>query len=277
MREAHWQTDPYIQLAAASAAQTNPLAASLLETLDDPRFRALREVVLDDMHLYPGAIALDLGCGPGMLLEGIVERVGAETPVHGLDLNPHFIGVARRRAEMLAFSNAVFAIGDCRRMPYDDQTFDAVGAERLLMHVASIPEALSEVRRVLSIGGRAVFCDYDPYSSFAAGPDPTITARVMASAAHIYASARAARETARKCVDAGLYVEKVHGHLLVIEDPRARTASGITDVWAEHAILGRQAPPDTINRWRKAVARAANDGLFLIAIPHIITVARRVN
>jgi ubiquinone/menaquinone biosynthesis C-methylase UbiE len=277
MRESGWHNDPYLQLAAGSAAQTNPLAASLLETLDDPRFRTLRDAVLEDMHLYPGAVALDLGCGPGMLLEGIVERVGAETRVHGLDLNPHFIAVARRRAEMLSFANATFTVGDCLRMPFEDQTFDAIAAERLLMHVTSIPDALSEVRRVLTVGGRVVFCDYDPFSAFAAGPDPTITARVMASAAHIYASPRAARETARKCVDAGLYVEKVHGQLLVIEDPRARTANGIAVVWAEHAILGRQAPPDTITRWRKAVDRSMSDGTFLISIPHIITIARRIS
>lgn len=276
MRESNWHNDPYQQLAAGSAAQTNPLAASLLETLDDPRFNALRDAVLDDMQLYPGATALDLGCGPGMLLESIADRVGATATVHGLDLNPHFITVARRRAEMLEIPNAVFTIGDCLRLPFEDQTFDAIAAERLLMHVAAIPEALAEVRRVLTVGGRAVFCDYDPYSAFAAGPEPTITARVMASAAQLYSSPKAARETARKCVDAGLYVEKVHGHLLVIEDPRARTADGVASVWAEHAILGRQTPPDTIQRWRRTVERSMKDGTFMIAIPHIITIARRV-
>lgn len=277
MREMSWNTDPYVQLASASAAQINPLAAGLLETLDDPRFQALRQLVLDDMHLYPGAVALDLGCGPGMLMDGIVERVGVDTEVHGLDLNPHFIAVARRRAEMAGYTNTVFAIGDCLGLPYGDQTFDAVAAERLLMHVNAIPDALNEIKRVLTVGGRAVFCDYDPYTSFAGGPDPNITARVMASAASIYAAPRAARETARKCVDAGLYVEKVHGHLLVIEDPRAKTATGIAANWAEHAIAGRQAPPDTITRWRKAVERSMHDGTFLIAIPHIITIARRVS
>ena len=61
----HWQNDLYEQLALGSAAQTNPIAASLLESLDDQRFKALRDTVLDEAHLYPGAVALEIGCGPG--------------------------------------------------------------------------------------------------------------------------------------------------------------------------------------------------------------------
>lgn len=267
----------YEQLAAGSAAQANPLAASLLETLDDPRFGALRDQLLDELRLYPGAAALELGCGPGMLLEGIVERVGEEGRLAGLDLNPHFINVAKRRVEMLGLSNAAFVAADCHRLPYAEGEFDAVVAERLLMHVAPIGQIAREIARVLSVGGRAVLCDYDPYSAFAAGPDPTITSRVLASSAAIYASPLAARETAKACVEAGLYVERVRGYLLVLEDAQLKTATGIAGVWAEHATLGRLVERGTVQRWLRAVERAGGDGRFLISIPHIITVATRVS
>lgn len=276
MAEELWHNDLYAQLASGSAAQANPLAASLLENLDDLRFKTLRESVLDDMHLYPGAVALEIGCGPGMLLEGIVERVGEDTPVHGLDLNPHFIDVANRRAAMLGFTNAEFVTGDCHTLPYEDETFDAVAAERMLMHVSPISRVLAEIARVLTVGGRAVLVDYDPYSCFAAGPNPTITSRVLASAAAIYASPLAARETPHTCVATGLYIEQVRGHLLVFEDPEAPSAAGIAQTWAEHAIMGRQADRGTIQRWLLAVERAARQRQFLISIPHIVTIATRV-
>lgn len=268
--------DLYQLLASASAAQVNPLAAGLLETLDDPRFGALRDAVLDQAHLFPGASALELGCGPGMLLEGVMERVGAEGRLLGLDLNPHFIAVAERRAEMLLLANARFLTGDCHALPCADGEFDAVLAERLLMHVAPMASVVAEVARVLSVGGRAVFSDHDPYTAFAAGPEPTITSRVLASAAAVYASPQAARDTARACVAAGLYVERVFGYLLVLEDPQLATARGVAKVWAEHATLGRAVERGTVQRWLQAVERAARDGRFLISIPHIITVATRV-
>lgn len=268
--------DLYEQLAHGSAAQVNPLAAGLLETLDDGRFGALREQLLDQAHLYPGAVALEIGCGPGMLMEGIIERVGAEGRAAGLDLNPHFIAVAQRRAAMLEFANATFVTGDCHHLPFDDGEFDAVLAERLLMHVTPLPQVVREVARVLSVGGRAIFCDHDPYTCFAAGPEPTLTSRVLASAANVYATPRAARETARSCVDVGLYVERVFGYLLVLEDPHLPTAEGVATTWAEHATLGRAVERATVQRWLHAVSRSGLEGRFMLSIPHIVTVATRV-
>jgi hypothetical protein len=99
---------------------------------------------------------------------------------------------------------------------------------------------------------------------------------VLASAATIYASPQAARDTARACVDAGLYVERVTGHLLVLEDPQLPTAAGVAQVWADHATLGRAVERGTVQRWLHAVERAAQQGRYLISIPHIITVATRV-
>src|SRR4051794_6072260 len=115
-----WHNDLYEQLAAASAAQVNPLAAGLLESLDDPRFQALRDALLDELHLYPGAAVLEVGCGPGILLEGMAQRVGPEGRVAGLDLNPHFINIAKRRAKMLGYADATFVAADCHILPFQD-------------------------------------------------------------------------------------------------------------------------------------------------------------
>ncbi|MFW6075143.1 MAG: methyltransferase domain-containing protein, partial [Chloroflexota bacterium] len=223
----------------------------------------------------PGGVVLDIGCGPGLLLEPLHERVTSEGSIHGLDLNPHFISVAERRAEMLELTNATFTVDDCHELPYRDEVFDAVVAEKLLMHVAPISRVLEEVKRVLVPGGRAVFIDYDPYTIMVAGPDPTITFRVMASAARVYASPTAARETALLCSKAGLYVEQVQGYLQVFEDPRARTVEGVPEVWSDHAAGGHLVEADTARRWLKAVERAARDGRFMITIPYIYTVVIR--
>lgn len=276
MSQEIWQNDLYEQLAAGSAAEVNPIAGSLLQTLDDRRFQALRNTLLDDLHLYPDASVLEVGCGPGMLLEGIHERVGDGGTISGIDLNPHFINVANRRVEMLGCANATFVTGDCHNLPFEDGSFDAVVAEKVLMHVSPISRVLEEIKRVLTVGGRLVLTDYDPFTIMTAGPDPALTARVLASAAKVYASPYAARETARACVDAGLYIEQVHGHLLVLEDPYSNTVAGIANVWYEHAASGRQVDRGTARRWLKAIEMTAKEGRFMIAIPNVITVASKV-
>jgi ubiquinone/menaquinone biosynthesis C-methylase UbiE len=271
-----WQNDLYEQLAAGSAQEVNPIAGGLLQTLDDRRFQALRSTLLDDLHLYPDASALEVGCGPGMLLEPMHERVGTGGKISGLDLNPHFVQVARRRVEMLEYDNATFVTGDCHSLPFEDGVFDAVVAEKLLMHVGPISRIISEMKRVLSVGGRLVLADYDPFTIMTAGPDPALTSRVLASASKVYASPNAARETAAACVQAGLYIEKVHGHLMVFEDPYSKTVSGIANVWYEHAASGRLVDRGTARRWLKAIEMTAKEGRFMIAIPYIITVATKV-
>lgn len=271
-----WRNDLYERLAQAPAQQSNSIAAGMLETLLDHRWNDLRSIMLDESHVYPDSHVLELGCGPGMLLEQLVERVGEEGRVVGLDINPHLISIAQQRTRDLAYSNATFVTADCHELPFESRTFDAVIAEKLLLHVAPISRIISEAARVLDIGGRLVLADYDPYACFAAGPDPRITARVLASAATQYASPLAAREAARACAAAGLYVERIRGHLLLLDDPKAPTASGVASVWADHAIMGREVDPMTARRWLAAVDRTMKNHSFLIGIPHIVTVARRV-
>jgi len=272
-----WTNDLYAQLATAPAKQANPIAAALLETLDDRRFQQLRDTLLDELHLYPGAQALELGCGPGILLEGMHQRLEGDGQIHGLDLNPHFINVAKRRAQLLEIENAEFVTADCHTLPFEKERFDAVVAEKLLMHVAPLRRVLQEIARVLTPGGRVALADYDPYTIMAAGPDPALTARVMTSAAELYASPSAARETAQACAQAGLTVESVRGYLQVFEDAKLPTVAGMPEVWHEHAAAGRQVDRGTARRWLKAIEMAATQGRFLVAIPFIITVATKRN
>ncbi len=275
MRQRTARNDLYELLAEGSAEGSKPIAAALLETLDDPRFRNLRGMLLDELHLIPGGVVLEVGCGPGMLLEGLYERVTSEGNIHGLDLNPHFIDVAERRAKLLKIRNSTYSTGDCHELPYRDAMFDAIAGEKLLMHVAPLAPVLEEMKRVLAPGGRLVVADYDPHTIMAAGPDPAVTARVMASAARVYASPMASRETAHICREVGFEVETVRGYLQVFEDPNIPTVAGVPEVWSDHAAAGRHVDPGTARRWLSLVELAARENRFMIAIPYIITVAVR--
>lgn len=273
MRQKPGKNDLYELLAEGSAEGSKPIAAALLQTLGDPRFDNLRGILLDELHLIPGGVALEVGCGPGILVDGLYERVTEDGSIHGLDLNPHFIEVAERRAELLNISNSTYSTGDCHELPYRNEMFDAIVAEKLLMHVAPLAPVLGEMKRVLAPGGRLVVTDYDPYTIMAAGPDPAVTARIMASAARVYASPLASRETAHVCREVGFEVETVRGYLQVFEDPDIPTVAGVPEVWSDHAAAGRQVEPGTARRWLSMVELAAREGRFMIAIPYVITVA----
>jgi ubiquinone/menaquinone biosynthesis C-methylase UbiE len=95
----------------------------------------------------PGERALDLGCGAG---EFTAALAGAGVDVVGADVAEAALERARRRHPGLRFVNVPFD----GPLPFEDCSFELVWAGEVIEHVADTAEWLSEVRRVLSPGGR---------------------------------------------------------------------------------------------------------------------------
>lgn len=51
---------------------------------------------------------------------------------------------------------AELAVVDAHALPFEDESFEAVAANHMLYHLADLPKALGEIRRVLVGGGRLV-------------------------------------------------------------------------------------------------------------------------
>jgi demethylmenaquinone methyltransferase / 2-methoxy-6-polyprenyl-1,4-benzoquinol methylase len=109
---------------------------------------------------------LDLCCGSGDL-SFLAEDRGAGAVV-GVDFTLPMLAVARRRKKDAA-RRAVFATADALRLPFADGSFDVLTIGYGLRNIADIPAALSEMRRVLAPGGRAVVLDFGKPSNPLAG------------------------------------------------------------------------------------------------------------
>jgi SAM-dependent methyltransferase len=75
--------------------------------------------LVDTLDLQPGMRVLDVGCGPGRHAHALAER---GLVVHGVDVSPRFIELAREQAES---PNAAFEVGDARDLRFDRE-FDLV-------------------------------------------------------------------------------------------------------------------------------------------------------
>lgn len=101
-----------------------------------------------------GKRVLDYGCGHGMAAV-VLARRGAT--VTAFDLSPGYV----REAEERAAANGVsvrFVVADGERLPFADQSFDAVWGSAVLHHL-DLAKAGAELRRVLAPGGVAVFSE----------------------------------------------------------------------------------------------------------------------
>ena len=102
------------------------------------------------------SLALDLGCGPGIITESLAVEAGE---VIALDLSPEMIQRARQRCEKAGRRNVRFAIGKAEKLPFHNASFDVI-VTRLTLHHFPDPEAvLSEMVRVLQPDGRIVIAD----------------------------------------------------------------------------------------------------------------------
>ncbi len=101
-----------------------------------------------------GRRVLDYGCGHGMAAV-VLARGGAR--VTAFDLSRGYVEEARRRAA----ANGVaveFVQADAERLPFADGSFDAIWGNAVLHHL-DLHQAGRELRRVLTPGGVAVFCE----------------------------------------------------------------------------------------------------------------------
>ena len=118
-----------------------------------------RAEVLALLAAQPGERVLDIGSGPGFLLASLADAVGPGGAVHGLDRSAPMNAVAR---DLIATRTwATIDEGDAVELPYPDGAFDAAVSTQVYEYVADLPRALSELRRVLRPGGRALVLDTD--------------------------------------------------------------------------------------------------------------------
>jgi ubiquinone/menaquinone biosynthesis C-methylase UbiE len=95
---------------------------------------------------------LDVGCGPGAITLGLAEAV-APGETFGIDAQSTQVAAAQRLLEARGVTNAAFAMADAYSLPFPDESFDAVFAHAVLMHLREPLRGLAEVRRVLRRGG----------------------------------------------------------------------------------------------------------------------------
>lgn len=118
-----------------------------------------KAIMLDALSLRHGMHALDVGCGLGADVQALAERVGGDGRAFGIDVSAAMISEARRRTA--GRSEIELLNGDAHALPFPDERFDAVRAERLLMHLPDAGQALSEMVRVTKRGGRLSVFDFD--------------------------------------------------------------------------------------------------------------------
>ena len=118
--------------------------------------------------LQAGQVGADIGFGGGLGLGLMLERVGAEGRVQGVELSQTMLTGAQRhyRPEVTA-GRLVLRSGELGRLPLADQEVDGLITVNTLYFVEDLAAAFRELARVLKPSGCAVVGVADP--AFMAG------------------------------------------------------------------------------------------------------------
>jgi sarcosine/dimethylglycine N-methyltransferase len=135
-----------------------PLAPHTLESLED--FHTLGRIATQQLiglaDVDSSSRVLDSGCGIGGTARYLASEIGCH--VRALDISPEYCEVARWLNEVTRLDSFIDVVqGDAQALPFDDESFDIVISQHVLMNVADTARVFREVRRVLRPGGRFVF------------------------------------------------------------------------------------------------------------------------
>jgi SAM-dependent methyltransferase len=136
-----------------------------------------RRLVRAALGASPGERILDVGCGPGFYDAELLDEVGPDGKVVGLDSSPQMLALAARRCE--GHDNVEFLEADVTALPVEDAGFDGAVCVQVLEYVPDVSAGLAELHRALRPGGRVVVWDVDWATVSWHSADPARMQRVL--------------------------------------------------------------------------------------------------
>jgi demethylmenaquinone methyltransferase/2-methoxy-6-polyprenyl-1,4-benzoquinol methylase len=124
--------------------------------------RRWRRAAVTEAALPPGGLALDVGTGTGDLALALASSA-PHARVIGLDYTAPMLHRAPSKAAATGLERSTsWALGDGQRLPFADDTFDAVASAFVLRNFVDLAAAYREMSRVTRPGGRVIALEIAP-------------------------------------------------------------------------------------------------------------------
>ncbi len=169
-----------------------------------------RELVRAALGARTGDRVLDVGCGPGFYVSELLEVVGRDGLLVGVDGSADMLSVAAKRAE--GHQNVEFQEADATSLPVADASFDRAIAVQVFEYVGDVAAALAEMRRALRPGGRVLVWDVDWATVSWQARDEELMQRVLAAWDKHLTHPRLPRTLAPQLRDAGFEHIEMDAH-----------------------------------------------------------------
>jgi len=122
-------------------------------------FASVRRAIVEALPLSPGEVVLDVGCGTGLCFSMLLDKVGRDGHIVGIDASPQMVAVARERVEQQGWRNVTLVQSPIAEAPIpvaaDAALFCAVhDILRSPQALRTVVETLRPAARVAAGGGK---------------------------------------------------------------------------------------------------------------------------
>jgi arsenite methyltransferase len=169
-----------------------------------------------------------------------------------------------------------FVKADATALPFRDATFDAATSVQVYKYVADLPSALTELRRVLRPGGRALILDTDWDSIVWHATDSGRMRRLLAAWTERFADPHLPRSLARQLRDAGFRVD--HPQVLVLLNPEYRPDTysvANAKIMADFAVARGGLTREEVNAWLADLEQLGREGRYFFSLNRYLFLATR--
>jgi ubiquinone/menaquinone biosynthesis C-methylase UbiE len=113
------------------------------------------ERMVQSLEIKPGSVVLDVGTGTGVFLPFILRNIGHSGRVIALDIAEKMLRMARAKG---LDGEIGYVQADVSSPPLSSGVFDAIVCYSSFPHFQDKAKALSEVHRLLKVGGAILIC-----------------------------------------------------------------------------------------------------------------------
>jgi ubiquinone/menaquinone biosynthesis C-methylase UbiE len=201
--------DPYATITDMAPSIQERLSAILELRAADLQQQAMLRAYLSELDLPQGAMALEIGCGTGVVSRALVELLKLE--VTGLDPSSVFVARARELGKHLP--GLTFVQGNGRSLELGEASFDLVVFHTTLCHIPDPEVALREAHRVLWPEGWLAVFDGDYKTTTVAISDfdplqPLVNATRSSHQEQVWTSSNKCPDHSRKKTSCGVFIDR---------------------------------------------------------------------
>ncbi len=131
---------------------------TILYRLIGLRMKAYRSLAIKKLALQRGNCVIELGCGTGLIFPFLMEQIGPEGRVIGIDLTPGMLDIARERVDRSGWKNVELVRSDIAAYDFPEG-INGVLATGLLGYIPEYDRVIKAAFQSLVPGGHLSILD----------------------------------------------------------------------------------------------------------------------